>query len=201
MAAGSEEAAILEAEPVGEAADETPVVTGVALKDYLKNSEGDDSMDEYIKSMVFGGLDGIITTFAVVAAGAGANLEGRVVVLMGFANLVSDGISMGLGDYFSEKSENQYIRGEKKREQWEMENNPEGEVQEMIEIFTDSKKMEEEDATEIIKTYAKYEDEFVDFMMVNELELGVPDDDDGDLWKQEGKLSGKKAEDALHFLH
>ena len=59
MAAGSEEA-----EPAGEAAEKTPVVTGVALKDYLKNSEGDDSMDVYIKSMVFGGLDGIITTFA-----------------------------------------------------------------------------------------------------------------------------------------
>ena len=67
---------------------------------------------------MFGGLDGIITTFAVVAAGAGADLEGRVVVLMGIANLVSDGISMGLGDFFSEKSENDYIMGEKKREAW-----------------------------------------------------------------------------------
>ena len=60
---------------------------------------------EYIKSLVFGGLDGIITTFAVVSAGAGAELEARVVILLGCANLVSDGISMGLGDYFSEKAE------------------------------------------------------------------------------------------------
>lgn len=166
--------------------EETTPVTAVALEDYLQKNDEDDSssMDDYIKSMVFGGLDGIITTFAVVAAGAGANLEGRVVVLMGFANLVSDGISMGLGDYFSEKSENQYIRMEKKRESWEMENNPEGEIKEMIEIFTDDKKMKEEDATEIITIYAKYEDHFVDFMMVNELELGVPGDDDDGLWKQ-----------------
>ncbi len=126
---------------------------------------------------MFGGLDGIITTFAVVAAGAGADLEGRVVVLMGIANLVSDGISMGLGDYFSEKSENEYIMTEKKREAWEMQNNPEGEVLEMVEILRDDHKLKEEDATDIITTYAKYPSQFVDFMMVHELELGVPDED------------------------
>jgi hypothetical protein len=53
---------------------------------------------EYIKSLVFGGLDGIITTFAVVAAVAGAEMDNSVVILMGIANLVSDGISMGLGE-------------------------------------------------------------------------------------------------------
>ena len=82
---------------------------------------------------VFGGLDGIITTFAVVAAVAGAELSSDMVTLLGVANLVrsqpsnlycamhltmwcqhrdakvSDGISMGLGDYFSEKSEKDYI--------------------------------------------------------------------------------------------
>lgn len=145
-------------EPPAEVSPVEPVRgTVVALKDFLKQSDDDDDgAQDFIKSMVFGGLDGIITTFAVVAAGAGADLEGKVVVLMGFANLVSDGISMGLGDYFSEKSENEFIRGEKKRELWEMENNPEGEVQEMIEIFMDKKKLTEDDATEICTTYGKY---------------------------------------------
>ena len=94
---------------------ETTAVLGEGtptLDEFLQAKDDDEPTDlsEYIKSTVFGGLDGIITTFAVVAAGAGANLEGKVIVLMGFANLVSDGISMGLGDYFSEKSENQFIR-------------------------------------------------------------------------------------------
>jgi hypothetical protein len=55
-----------------------------------------------IKSVVFGGLDGIITTFSIVAAVAGASLSVEVVLLMGFANLIADGISMGLGDALSE---------------------------------------------------------------------------------------------------
>ncbi len=57
-----------------------------------------------IKSAVFGANDGIITTFAVVAGVAGAQLASRVVLIMGLANLVADGLAMGLGDYMGEKS-------------------------------------------------------------------------------------------------
>ena len=59
----------------------------------------------YIKSLVFGGLDGIITTFAIVAAVDGAGLDTNTVILMGVANLIADAISMGLGDYISSKAE------------------------------------------------------------------------------------------------
>ncbi len=57
-----------------------------------------------IKSAVFGANDGIVTTFAVVAGVAGAELASRVVLIMGIANLVGDGLAMGLGDYLGEKS-------------------------------------------------------------------------------------------------
>lgn len=73
---------------------------------------------EFIKSIVFGGLDGIITTFAVIATVAGANLELDLVILMGFANLIGDGISMGFGDYLSSKAEMEFARHELKREEW-----------------------------------------------------------------------------------
>ena len=55
-------------------------------------------------------------------------MENNVVILMGIANLVSDGISMGLGDYLSAKSEQSYIKSEFEREKWEMEQNPQGEA-------------------------------------------------------------------------
>lgn len=50
---------------------------------------------DFIKSMVLGGLDGIITTFAIVTGVIGADLSTEVVLILGFANLIADGISMG----------------------------------------------------------------------------------------------------------
>ena len=69
---------------------------------------------KYVKSLVYGGLDGIITTFAIVAATVGGDQSRNLVITLGFANLLADGISMGLGDYLSEKSEVEYIKQEEK---------------------------------------------------------------------------------------
>ena len=82
---------------------------------------------QYIKSFVYGGLDGIVTTFAVVAGVAGANLSASVVLILGVANLIADGISMAFGDYLSTKAENEYMAMERVRETWETRNYPEGE--------------------------------------------------------------------------
>lgn len=73
---------------------------------------------DVIKSIVFGGLDGIITTFSVVAAVAGSGLGIKLLILMGVANLVGDGISMGVGDFLSSKAEMDHILQERAREQW-----------------------------------------------------------------------------------
>ena len=58
-----------------------------------------------LKAAVFGANDGIVTTFAVVAGVAGAKLAPEVVLIMGIANMIADGLSMGLGDYLGERSE------------------------------------------------------------------------------------------------
>ena len=57
-----------------------------------------------VKSFVYGGMDGIITTFSVVAGSFGANLDTYVIIIMGLANLIGDGLSMSLGDYLSSKT-------------------------------------------------------------------------------------------------
>ena len=59
----------------------------------------------YIRDAVFGANDGIVTTFAVVAGVAGANLPLSTVLILGFANLLADGLAMGLGNYLGMKSE------------------------------------------------------------------------------------------------
>ena len=130
--------------------------------------ERHQSGGQYIKSLIYGGLDGIITTFAVVAGVEGANLEASIVLILGFSNLIADGLSMAVGDYLSTKAENDYALSERKREAWEMEHFPEGEKMEMVEIL-EEKGMSNEDAQLIIETMAKYPDAFVDYMMVEEL--------------------------------
>jgi vacuolar iron transporter family protein len=62
-------------------------------------------IEEYLGPFVYGAIDGTVTTFAVVAASAGAGLEAGIVVILGLANLIGDGFSMGASSYLSAKSE------------------------------------------------------------------------------------------------
>jgi DNA damage-binding protein 1 len=129
-----------------------------------------------LKSVIFGGLDGILTSFAIVAGSAGGNLPTPVVLILGFSNIFADALSMGVGEFLSSKAENEWILSERRREEWEFENYPDGEVREMVEIYED-RGMSREDAELVITTMAKYKDFFVDVMMAQELELQVPEED------------------------
>jgi VIT1/CCC1 family predicted Fe2+/Mn2+ transporter len=79
---------------------------------------------------VYGGLDGIITTFAVVSGVAGAELSSNIVLILGLANLFADGFSMATGAYLSARSEQEFER-ELQRETWEVEHFPDGERAEL----------------------------------------------------------------------
>jgi VIT1/CCC1 family predicted Fe2+/Mn2+ transporter len=63
-----------------------------------------DVVRHYIGDIVFGANDGIITTFAVVSGVAGAELSPAVILIMGIANLLGDGFSMGASNYLSIRS-------------------------------------------------------------------------------------------------
>lgn len=78
----------------------------------------------YIKSMIYGGIDGVVTTFAVVAGGSGASLTSNVLLVLGLANLIADGFSMGFGDFISSKAENEFRKKETLYEHWMMEKHP-----------------------------------------------------------------------------
>ncbi len=152
----------------------------VGLKDeegrvLQSHSEKHKEGGEFLKSAVYGGLDGIITTYSVVMGAAGASLSIGIVLILGISNMIGDGISMGLGDYISSKSEIEFRRKERQREEWEIENNPEGEKLEMVEIY----KMRgfcEEDATILSETISKSKKAWVEIMMVEELGLVETDD-------------------------
>jgi len=59
----------------------------------------------YLKEFVYGGMDGCVTTFAVVAGATGADLNPGIIIVLGVANLIADGFSMSVGNYLSVKSE------------------------------------------------------------------------------------------------
>lgn len=67
----------------------------VAMQKWGRGSIGD---------MVFGAADGVVTTFAVVAGVAGAQLSSTVVIVLGLANLFADGVSMAAGNFLGLKS-------------------------------------------------------------------------------------------------
>ena len=55
----------------------------------------------YISEFVYGAVDGTVTTFAVVAASAGAGISSAVILILGVANLIADGFSMGSSAYLA----------------------------------------------------------------------------------------------------
>lgn len=126
------------------------------------------------------GLDGIITTFAIVASAVGATLSIEVIILSGFAKLLGDGLAMGLGDCMSEQAEHKHIKGEHAREAWEYASYPAGEKAEMIELYKE-KGFSEDEATRIIgimTSKPEYAEYFVSHMLTMELGHTLPDEGD-----------------------
>ncbi|KKW02423.1 MAG: hypothetical protein A2898_04545 [Candidatus Kerfeldbacteria bacterium RIFCSPLOWO2_01_FULL_48_11] len=90
----------------------------------------------YIGDAVFGASDGIVTTFAIVAGSIGGGLSPTIVLILGFANLMADGVSMALGNYLGKKSEQGYQNAQKEREAWELRHHREREIDETNEILS-----------------------------------------------------------------
>ena len=128
-----------------------------------------------MRTVVFGGLDGILTSFAIVSSCAGSAMEPRVVLLLGLCNIFADALAMGVGErvgrrprgtrsaatraplprrYLSTKSNDEFARFERSREAWEMTHNPEGEIDEMVDIYV-GRGMGRDDARNVISTMAK----------------------------------------------
>jgi len=130
-----------------------------------------------VKTIVFGGLDGILTAHAVIAAAVGARLLASHVLALGISNVLADALSMGVGEYLSARSYTNYVNQEFRREEWELDNFPDGEVAEMIELY-EAKGMSRDDATEVMTRLAKYRPIFLEAMMKDELDLPMPNDED-----------------------
>ncbi len=125
---------------------------------------------QYIGDMVYGAIDGIVTTFAVVSGVAGASLSSGIVLILGFANLFADGLSMAVGNYLGTKSEVEYKARERHREEWEIENMPEEEKEEVRQIYK-RKGFTGQLLEKIVDVITKDKKQWVDTMLLEELHI------------------------------
>lgn len=89
----------------------------------------------YLRDWIYGGIDGSVTTFAVVTGVVGAHLSPVVIVILGFANLVGDGFSMAASNFLGTKSEQDDINHLATIERRHIELTPDGEREEVRQIF------------------------------------------------------------------
>lgn len=131
-------------------------------------ARGHFRLGAYVKSIVYGGLDGIVTTFAVVSGVAGADLGPAVILILGVANLLADGVSMGIGDYLSTKSEREYYDREARRQAWEIDHFPDGQRAELLALLREQG-YSEADAERMVEVQTRDKQRWVDAMMIAEL--------------------------------
>ncbi len=129
----------------------------------------------YLGDFVLGGVDGAVTTFAVVSGVAGAGLPTGIAVVLGFTNVLADGFSMAVSNYLSTKSEHDVLELVRKTEELHIERHPAGEREEIRQIFQ-SKGFEGPLLETITDTITEERERWVDTMLIEEhgLQLEPP---------------------------
>lgn len=137
----------------------------------------------YVKEVMYGGIDGIISTFAVIAGFSGAIsgegglvITAGVVLLFGFANLFADAFSMGLGDYLSSRSYKKLYESTRQGEQRAITAGDRHEQKETIGML-EKNGFSNVDASDFVRLLEKNPLFWADFKMRYELESPRPDDE------------------------
>jgi VIT1/CCC1 family predicted Fe2+/Mn2+ transporter len=121
----------------------------------------------YLGDFVLGAVDGTVTTFAVVAGVAGAELSSTVAVILGIANLLADGFSMAAGNYLNVKAERELVDRARRDEEMHIAAVPEGEREEIRQIFA-AKGFSGQVLDEIVRVITDDRQRWVDTMLTEE---------------------------------
>lgn len=125
----------------------------------------------YLRDFIYGAIDGIVTTFAVVAGVAGAGLEDRVVIILGAANLLADGFSMSVSNLLGSRAEAQQRKRALGEEERQISLFPEGEREEVRQIYA-AKGLEGETLEAVVEALTSDREIWVRTMLTEE--LGFP---------------------------
>ena len=127
-------------------------------------------MKLHFDDFIYGSIDGVVTTFAIIAGVVGASLSPGIILILGFANLFADGFSMAAANYQASKARNQFIEMKRKQEEWEIDNLAEQEKEEIREIYK-KKGFKDELLEEVVRIITSRRKVWVDTMMKEELGL------------------------------
>jgi len=134
-----------------------------AIRERLE--EGSEA--SYLRDWVYGGIDGAVTTFAIVSGVVGADLSIGVILVLGAANVVADGFSMAASNYTGTKAEIEEHARIRHHEERQVDRDPEGEIREVREIFR-NKGFEGDDLDRAVEIITADRRLWVDTMMVEE---------------------------------
>jgi VIT1/CCC1 family predicted Fe2+/Mn2+ transporter len=143
-----------------------------AVRRRLENRHGPG----YLGDAVLGGIDGCVTTFAVVAGAVGAGFSRLVIVVLGFANLLADGSSMAVSNYQGTKSQRQQVEEARRGEERQIEEILEGEREEVRQIFA-AKGFSGDTLDSVVEVITKDSGLWVDTMLA-----------EGSAWRSRGQI-------------
>jgi len=139
------------------------------------------AIQDYFKEVIYGGIDGIVTTFAVVAGFSGAALMNEtttqlsflIVLLFGLANLFADAASMGLGNFLSVRSEQDLYAISRRKEAKRIGTNPE-EEEALTTKLLQEQGFGKEDATTLAQMYRTNPEYWLSFIMTHQYDMVDP---------------------------
>jgi len=136
-------------------------------KSAIKQRIQKGTVHSYLKDFIYGSIDGIVTTFAIVAGSVGAKFSSEVIVILGVANLVADGFSMAVSNFLGTQAEEEIKKRTEKEERLHIKLVPEGEREEIRQIFK-NKGIHGDDLEKIVEVITSNEDLWVKTMLQEE---------------------------------
>lgn len=133
----------------------------------IRERLGESHRPQYLSDAVLGGIDGAITTVAIVAGAVGAGFASLVALVLGFANLLADGLSMAVSNFEAVQSRKDHVEDLRRQEERHIRKVPEGEREEIRQIF--QRKGFEGDVLErIVETITSDRDLWIETMLTEE---------------------------------